>query len=85
VNLPALQHVATSAAELAVLEDPAAVAVRSIELLQLVRELEQQVCDVRDDALAALHRQPRSLQEIAALTGLSRGRVHQILKQRPES
>jgi DNA-directed RNA polymerase sigma subunit (sigma70/sigma32) len=82
VTLSAVQRLKTVAAELDALEDPAAVAVRSIELLELVRELEQQVCDVRDDALVALHRQPCSLQEIAALTGLSRGRVHQIIQQR---
>jgi DNA-directed RNA polymerase sigma subunit (sigma70/sigma32) len=80
--LPTVQRLQVLAVELAALEDPAAVAVRSIELLQVVRQLEQQVCDVRDDALVALPRQPRSLQDIAALTGLSRGRVHQIIQQR---
>lgn len=82
MTLSALPRLLLLAAELEALEDPAGAAVHSIELLQLVRQLERQVCDVRDDALVALHREPRTLQEIAALTGLSRGRVHQILQQR---
>jgi DNA-directed RNA polymerase sigma subunit (sigma70/sigma32) len=85
VTLSAVQRLKTVAAELDALEDPAAVAVRSVELLELVRELEQQVCSVRDDALVALHRQRRSLQDLASLTGLSRGRVHQILRQKVEA
>jgi DNA-directed RNA polymerase sigma subunit (sigma70/sigma32) len=82
MSLHTVQRLQALAAELHALKDPAAVAVRSIELLHVVRELEQQVCDVRDDALVALHQQPRSLQDIAALTGLSRGRVHQIIQRR---
>lgn len=67
-------------AQLNRLRDPARIAVQAGEVLVVVHTVEDQVSQVRDRALAALHASGFSVRDIATLTGLSRARVHQITR-----
>lgn len=71
-------------AELNRLRDPVRIAVQAGQVLVAVQSVEDQVCQARDRALAALHASGLSLQDIATLTGLSRARVHQITRRHHE-
>lgn len=52
----------------------------AVAALGLVRRIEDGLCMRRDDAICALHRSGESLQQIRERTGLSRARVHQIIR-----
>jgi DNA-directed RNA polymerase sigma subunit (sigma70/sigma32) len=68
-------------AQLNRLRDPVRVAVHAGQVLIVMHSVEKQVVEARDGALTALHASGYSLQDIAAMTGLSRARVHQITRQ----
>jgi len=75
------EQLAPLLADLDRLEEPAEIAAQAIRVLEVMRELERQVCAVRDEAVVGLHRSGLSLQGVADVTGLSRGRVHQIVQR----
>ncbi|MDT7544859.1 MAG: hypothetical protein QOE99_969 [Actinomycetota bacterium] len=62
-------------------EDATVVAALSTELLETLRGLQQQVSAARDEAVLQLHREGKSLHEIARMAGLTRGRVFQIVQR----
>lgn len=62
-------------------EDPARVASLSTELLERLRQLQQEVSALRDSAVVTLHDGGSSLHEIARGAGLTRGRVFQIVQR----
>lgn len=53
-------------------------------VLNQLRNLEQQVLEMRDAAICALYESGDSLQVIADLTGLTRGRVYQVVRRQRE-
>lgn len=59
---------------------PADVAGTAVAALELVRRIQEDLSACRDDAICALNRSGESLQEISQRTGLSRARIHQIIK-----
>jgi len=61
--------------------DPAVVAAVSTDVLETLRLLQQGVSHARDAAVLALSLQGMTLHEIARTTGLTRGRVFQIVQR----
>jgi hypothetical protein len=59
---------------------PGDVAARAIVALEALRQVEGEVCRARDAAICALHQSGQSLQQIREQTGLSRARLHQIIR-----
>jgi len=54
----------------------------STRALALCTDLQAALADARDDAIVRLSEAGWSLQDVATLVGLTRGRVHQILLRR---
>lgn len=61
--------------------DPAVIAAVSTDVLETLRLLQQGVSRARDAAVVELSRQGMTLHDIARTTGLTRGRVFQIVQR----
>jgi DNA-directed RNA polymerase specialized sigma24 family protein len=62
-------------------DDPAVIAAVTTDVLETLRLLQQGVSQARDAAVLALSRQGMTLHDIARTTGLTRGRVFQIVQR----
>lgn len=62
-------------------DDPAVVAAVTTDVLETLRLLQQGVSQARDAAVLALSRRGMTLHDIARTTGLTRGRVFQIVQR----
>jgi DNA-directed RNA polymerase sigma subunit (sigma70/sigma32) len=51
-----------------------------VAALNVVQRLERHLSSTRDEAIRALHRSGETLQRIGERSGLSRARVHQIVR-----
>jgi hypothetical protein len=80
MSAPDVTRVVRLVQELRAAAAPGDVVVRSVVALELLREVEHEICRARDDAICALHHSGQSLQQIREQTGLSRARLHQIIR-----
>lgn len=62
---------------------PADVTSQAVAALELVRAVQEELCARRDEGIRSLYGSGESLQAIRARTGLSRARIHQIVRPQP--